>query len=151
MRTQFLVLALLFSSLGLFAQNPQAPSPSTDNSQPDKRNPPLPFERKCGVGSNQEAALLSPRGDFSGGNLIRRVNPKYPPAALAAHIQGTVVLCATIDKEGKVRNVRVLSGPEELVPSAIEAVGQWRYQPYRKNKEPVEVDSEIHVDFKLGR
>jgi len=83
--------------------------------------------------------------------LIRRANPKYPPAALAAHIQGTVVLCATIDKEGKVRNVRALSGPEELVPSAIEAVEQWRYQPYRKNKEPVEVDSEIHVDFKLGR
>jgi hypothetical protein len=46
--------------------------------------------------------------------------------------------------------VRAFSGPEELIPSAIKAVEQWRYQPYLKNNEPVDVDSEIHLGFKLS-
>jgi membrane protein involved in colicin uptake len=68
-----------------------------------------------------------------------------------AHIQGTVVLCATIAKDGKLQNLRAVSGPEELIPSAMKAVAQWRYQPYLLSKEPAEVDSEIHVGFALSR
>lgn len=84
------------------------------------------------------------------GKLIHRVNPAYPPAARQARIQGTVVLCATIGKDGLLRNLRAASGPEALIPPAMEAVAQWRYKPYRLNKEPVDVDSEIHVGFRLS-
>ena len=89
-------------------------------------------------------------GKLSGGKLTHRVQPEYPQAARKAHIQGTVVLCATIAKDGKVRNVRAFSGPEELIPSSIKAMEQWSYQPYLKNNEPVHVDSEIHLGFKLS-
>jgi TonB family protein len=83
--------------------------------------------------------------------LIHKVNPNYPPDLRKAHIEGTVVLCATIGKDGKLHNLLALSGPQKLIPYAWEAVEQWRYEPYRVNKEPVDVDSEIRVDFKLGR
>jgi periplasmic protein TonB len=90
-------------------------------------------------------------GKVSQGNLIHRVEPEYPPAARQTHIQGTVVLCGTIAKDGAPRNLRAFSGPEELIPSAMMAVEQWSYQPYLLNNEPVDVDSEIHVDFRLSR
>lgn len=93
----------------------------------------------------------APQGKVSGGLLIHKVNPNYPAALRKAHIEGTVVLCATIGKDGKPHNVRALSGPQELIPYATEAVEQWRYEPYRVNKEPVDVDSQIRMDFKLGR
>jgi protein TonB len=87
----------------------------------------------------------------SGGRLIKRVNASYPAAARQAHIQGAVVLCAKISKDGIVQNVRALFGPPELIPAAVEAAEQWRYQPYRVNKDPVEVDTEIRMDFTLPR
>jgi protein TonB len=90
-------------------------------------------------------------GKVSQGNLIHRVEPEYPPAARQTHIQGTVVLCGTIAKDGAPRNLRAFSGPEELIPSAMMVVEQWSYQPYLLNNEPVDVDSEIHVDFRLSR
>jgi hypothetical protein len=61
------------------------------------------------------------------------------------------VLCAKIGKDRTLRNLRAASGSEELIPSAMEAVAQWRYEPYRPNKEPVEVDSEIHLGFALSQ
>jgi len=85
------------------------------------------------------------------GGLINKVAPTYPESAKLAHIEGTVVLCATISKEGEVQNVRALFGPQELIPAAIAAVKQWRYEPFRLNEEPVEVDSEIRIDFTLPR
>ena len=104
---------------------------------------------QCGFSTPETQGKASP-GKVSGGKLIHSVRPEYPAAARKAHIQGTVVLCATIAKDGKLRNVRAFSGPEELIPSAIKAVEQWRYQPYLKNNEPVDVDSEIHLGFKLS-
>lgn len=91
------------------------------------------------------------KNHVAGGRLIKRVNANYPAAARQARIQGTVVLCATISKDGVVQNVRPLFGPQELIPAAVEAAEQWRYEPYRLNKEPVEVDSEIRMDFTLPR
>ena len=98
-----------------------------------------------------ETQLKGLPGKVTQGKLIYRVQPEYPAAARKAHIQGTVVLCAKIGKDGTLRNLRAASGPEELIPSAMGAVAQWRYKSYRLNKEPVEVDSEIHVGFVLSR
>lgn len=84
------------------------------------------------------------------GNLIRRVQPVYPPLARTARIQGPVVLYAVISRAGTIDNLRVLSGHPLLVPAAIEAVRQWRYRPYILNSEPIEVETQITVNFLLG-
>jgi periplasmic protein TonB len=84
------------------------------------------------------------------GNLIHRVQPVYPPLARQARIQGAVLLRAIISREGRIENLRVLSGHPMLVPAAIEAVRQWRYQPYILNDQPVEVETEITVNFILS-
>ena len=87
---------------------------------------------------------------MSEGNLIRKVQPTYPSLARSARIQGAVVLQAVISKEGSIENLKVLVGHPMLVPAAIEAVRQWRYRPYILNNEPVEVETQITVNFSLG-
>jgi protein TonB len=84
------------------------------------------------------------------GNLIRRVTPVYPPLARSVRIQGPVVLFAIISKAGTIEGLRVLSGHPMLVPAAIDAVSQWRYRPYILNNEPVEVETQITVNFTLS-
>ncbi len=84
-------------------------------------------------------------------NLVYDVAPKYPPEAGRARIEGTVVLLAVIGKDGTVEDVRVKSGLSVLTQAAIEAVKQWRYRPYLLNGEPVEVDSQITINFNLSR
>ncbi len=84
------------------------------------------------------------------GNLIRRVDPVYPPLARAARIQGPVLLAATISKAGTIDNLHALSGPPMLVRAAIDAVSQWRYRPYILNSEPIEVETQITVNFSLS-
>jgi protein TonB len=87
---------------------------------------------------------------MSEGNLIRKVQPNYPPLARSARIQGSVVLQAVISKEGTIENLKVLSGHPMLVQSAIEAVQLWRYRPYILNGDPVEVETQITVNFSLS-
>jgi protein TonB len=87
---------------------------------------------------------------FSEGNLIYRVQPIYPEIARLARIQGPVVLRAVISKAGTIENLALESGHPALVPAAINAVKQWRYRPYLLNNEPVEVETEITVNFVLG-
>ncbi len=84
------------------------------------------------------------------GNLVHRVQPQYPPLAIQARIQGPVVLRAVISKEGAIENLQVVSGHPMLVPAAIEAVRQWRYRPYYLNSEPVEVETQVTVNFVLS-
>jgi protein TonB len=84
------------------------------------------------------------------GLLIRRVNPVYPPLARQARIQGQVLLRAQISKEGAIENLQLISGHPMLVQSALDAVKQWKYKPYLLNGEPVEVDTEIQVNFTLS-
>jgi len=84
------------------------------------------------------------------GNIVYRVQPSYPPIARLARVQGTVELRAIISKAGTIENLVVVSGPPTLVKSAIEAVRQWRYRPYRLNNEPIEVETEITVNFVLS-
>jgi periplasmic protein TonB len=84
-------------------------------------------------------------------NLVYDVAPKYPPEAGRGRIEGTVVLLAVIGKDGTVEDVRVKSGLSLLAQAAIEAVKQWRYRPYVLNGEPVEVDSQITINFTLSR
>lgn len=84
------------------------------------------------------------------GNLIRKVQPIYPALARSARIQGVVSLQAVISKEGTIENLRVLSGHPMLTAAAIDAVRQWRYRPYVLNGTPVEVETQITVNFSLA-
>jgi TonB family protein len=84
----------------------------------------------------------------SQGLLIRRVPPQYPSAAKATHTQGEVRIEATINKEGMVVNPKVLRGDAILAHAALEAVHQWRYKPYYLNGQPVEIQTEITINFK---
>ena len=86
----------------------------------------------------------------SAGLLVRRVNPTYPPLARQARIQGQVVLRAVISKDGSISNLTLVSGHPMLAPAAIDAVKQWKYRPYLLNGEPVEVDTEVLVNFTLA-
>jgi protein TonB len=84
------------------------------------------------------------------GLLVRKVPPAYPPLARQARIQGVVVLQAQISKEGNIENLTLISGHPMLAPAAIEAVKQWKYRPYLLNGEPVEVDTQVQVNFTLA-
>jgi len=84
------------------------------------------------------------------GNLILRVQPAYPLFARQVRVQGLVVLRAVISREGTIENLQVLSGHPMLVQAAVDAVRQWRYRPYVLNGEPVEVETEVKVNFILS-
>ncbi|HXX27078.1 MAG TPA: TonB family protein [Terriglobales bacterium] len=84
------------------------------------------------------------------GLLIRKVQPTYPPLARQARIQGSVLLAAEISKDGSIENLHLISGHPMLAPAAIEAVKQWKYKPYILNGEPVEVETQITVNFTLS-
>jgi TonB family protein len=83
--------------------------------------------------------------------VLKKVPPEYPEAAKKAHIQGQVVLRAIISKDGDVENLQIISGHPQLVPSAIDAVKQWKYRPYLQQGKPVEVETEIDVNFTLAK
>ena len=84
------------------------------------------------------------------GNIIYRVQPSYPALARQARVQGSVELRAIISKAGTIENLIAVSGHPMLVKSAIEAVRQWRYRAYLLNNEPIEVETEITVNFVLS-
>jgi len=99
-----------------------------------------PVERKIAISSA-----------VAQGNLVKSVAPDYPIYAKETGVSGTVVLQAQIGKDGKISNLRAISGPDILREAAINAVKQWVYRPYLLNGEPVSVDTQINVVFNLGR
>jgi protein TonB len=85
----------------------------------------------------------------SRGLLIKQVQPIYPPNALRMRIEGTVQLMATLSKNGDIAEVKIQSGDPQLAQAAASAVKQWKYKPYLLNGEPVEIQTQITVNFKL--
>jgi TonB family protein len=84
------------------------------------------------------------------GNMEGVVNPVYPAEAKAKHVQGVVVMHAIISKTGDIEHLEVISGPELLRQSAMDAVGRWKYKPYLLNGEPTEVETTINVNYTFG-
>ncbi len=89
-------------------------------------------------------------GQVEQARWIYHPNPEYPPLAKMARIQGVVRLEAIISKDGTIQDLKMIQGHPLLVKSAMEAVGKWRYQPTLLNGEPVEVVTEIDVNFTLS-
>jgi len=85
------------------------------------------------------------------GNLMHKVEPRYPAIAQQVGVQGAVVIRALISRNGTIEHAQVESGQPLLVAAALAAVREWKYRPYYLNGEPVEVETEITVNFVLHR
>jgi TonB family protein len=83
--------------------------------------------------------------------LVKRVRPEYPAAALKHKIQGQVILDATTDMYGNVRDVHVVDGVPELNKAALEAVKQWKYEPFVSDGKPRAVRFTVIVNFNLPK
>jgi protein TonB len=112
------------------------------NAQPQ---PPPPQMSKA-----SQPLRIHPGGNVIPPKLIYEPKPEYPQLARMARIEGAVELEAVISKDGTIEELKVLRGHPLLVKAALEAVRQWRYQPTLLNGEPIEVLTEITVNFKLG-
>ncbi len=127
---------------------PQLPSPLAVASPNDKNLSGLVASVPTVLPKPTLATLKISQG-VSQGLLIKRVQPRYPQNALAMRVQGAVELQATINKEGNISNLKVVKGDAVLARAATEAVRQWRYKPYYLNGEPVDIETQITVNFKL--
>lgn len=90
-------------------------------------------------------------GEISAPRLVHRVEPEYPPIAVSALIEGTVILEATVDDTGAVRDARVLRSYGVLDAPAVHAVEQWRYEPLLLNGRATPFVLTVTVSFSLGR
>lgn len=90
-------------------------------------------------------------GNVQAANLIRKVTPTYPPLAKQARVSGTVRFTAIISKDGTIQQLQLINGHPLLVQSAQDAVKQWLYRPTLLNGEPVEVVTQIDVNFTLSQ
>ncbi|HEY1342055.1 MAG TPA: energy transducer TonB [Bryobacteraceae bacterium] len=127
--------SILGSILG--AVPPVAQPVRTVEATPPPAAPPAPIRVK--VGGNVKAAIL-----------IHRVEPPYPPLAKAARISGDVQLEGVIGVNGRMIDLRIVSGHPLLVKAAYDAVRQWIYRPTTLNGDPVEVIAPITVSFRLN-
>ncbi len=95
------------------------------------------------------AGRLTVEPDAQKQKLAYRVEPIYPDQARQQGVQGTVRLEAVIGKEGRVEDLKVISGHALLVPAALDAVRQWRYSPTQVDGKPVTVVTKVDVEFRL--
>ena len=134
----------------------EAPSLATGNGMGS------PFSSGTGIGNLGSSAVsvvqatpAKPAGPLKissgvlAGLLLQPIRPAYPAIARAAGVQGTVVLSAIIDKNGRITGLQVVSGPEMLRRSALEAVQMAHYQPFQLNGAPTEVTTTISVVFRM--
>lgn len=113
----------------------------------DTGAPPLPTVQPK---PRQTAGPLRISAGVAAGRLLAPIRPVYPAIAVAARIQGTVVIEAVISKQGTVERARVVSGSPMLTGAALAAIQQARYEPYKLNGDPVEVETTINVIFQLN-
>ena len=142
---------------------PPPPPPSTPEAQPASAAPPahvaLAAPAPAAEAPVAPAPTDAPQADAQpmhispatmASNITGKVAPVYPDEARAEKIQGTVVLHAIIEKDGKVSSLTVVSGPKELQVAALDAVRQWTYKPYLLNGNPTQVETTINVNFHIG-
>jgi TonB family protein len=80
--------------------------------------------------------------------LLHRVEPKYPPEARQAGLEGVIALDIVVGRDGSVVRMRPLNGPEVLARAATDALRWWKFEPYRVNGEPAVVETTVAVEFK---
>src|SRR5882724_6502387 len=123
-------------------QPPPDERPQSDpNARPQRGAPPANSPAAANNGPVRVAE------NVQSAKLISQPKLIYPPAAQAAHIQGTVRVQALIGADGRVKNATVLSGPQPLQAAALENARQRQYKPTIVDGKPVEVETEISIQF----
>lgn len=89
-------------------------------------------------------------GGVQAARLVRRIEPVYPPLARQLRREGRVELRAIISTQGTIQSLEVISGDPLLIPSALAAVNEWRYQPTLLNGEPVVIETYLTVIYTLA-
>jgi TonB family protein len=113
--------------------------------------PPPPLPPGASQARMEAPGAIRVSGETQQTRLMRQVPPVYPPAARQAGTSGLVRLGVIITKEGRVRDITVMTGPgRELEVAAMQAVSQWAYKPTLLNGEPVEVVTTVEVNFAAG-
>jgi protein TonB len=135
------------SLTGVFSNSGEGVPGALDRIGASAPPPPPSAERRA----IRPTAPLRVASSVQEAKLINKVIPAYPPLAKQTRQFGKVRLVATIGKEGRVKQIQVLSGPAFLVPAAVEAVKQWVYQPTLLNGRPVEVIAPIDINFILNQ
>jgi len=132
-------------------------SPVVDIAAPDMSGiatagagaPPPDLGDSRALGARPMLQTMKVSQGVSQGLLVKKVQPIYPKNALFMHVEGAVELVATISKAGDITHVTALKGDGQLAKAAIDAVKQWKYKPYLLNGEPVEIQTEMTINFKL--
>jgi TonB family protein len=150
MRRRQVLAAFMLLSSGLIAQT-KDPSSSASVPAQEKSDSTKPPAAMGGEVTGEDWNKAASQNGISPGRLIHKVQPKYPKAAKKAHIEGTVIVKADIEKDGTIGYLEAISGPAELIPPAMEAVRKRRYSPYLYKNEPIEVRTEIRVNFSLSQ
>ncbi len=96
-------------------------------------------------------APLQVSRDEAAKHIRHKVEPVYPPIAKAAHVMGQVVMKVSVAPDGKVSNVKVVSGPPLLIEAAVDAVKLWSYVPFQSDGSAVSALAEVAVDFNLPK
>jgi TonB family protein len=129
-----------------------APAPSLIGmATPGSGAPPPNFVPESNKPFQPVLQALNISQGVSQGLVIKKVSPTYPTQALRMRIEGSVQLLATISKDGDIARVKTISGDQQLAKAASDAVKQWKYKPYLLNGEPVEIQTQITVNFKLPK
>ena len=134
---------VLCVSIGVAAQETTggatpAQQPATQQSSDAPQLPPKPLRVRVSQGVTQNL-------------ILKKVAPKYPKEARKRHVQGSVLMQALIGEKGEIANLQLISGDPLLVKAAMDAVNKWKYKPYVLNGEPVEVETQITVNFTLSQ
>lgn len=103
-----------------------------------------------GAASTLPTGAVRVSGGVMAGAITSKVQPVYPQDAKAAHVSGAVVMRALIGPDGRVEKLQVMSGPEMLRQSALDAVRQWVYRPYLLQGNATEVDTTVTVIYSFG-
>jgi protein TonB len=82
--------------------------------------------------------------------LLHKVDPIYPEDARKDHVSGAVVVAAIVDDQGQIVKASVVSGPEKLRDTALNAVNQWTFKPYLLNGRPAFVQTQFVVNFNIA-
>lgn len=124
--------------------------------EPEEEIPETPLSSDAVFGDIGPPPAPEDEGPIRVGGLIQMprkikdVLPTYTEVARRARIEGVVILEIIIDKQGNVKNIKVLRGlPMGLTEAAIEAVKQWKYEPSTLNGKPIEIQGTVTVTFRL--
>jgi TonB family protein len=134
------------------AQNGRRYLPRTGTNvviQASKSRPPPPANA-TGPSAETNVAKAGRVSQRSSGELpVVATIPEYPTFALQTNVQGRVVLSAVISTDGALHNVHLVSPSSMLDSTVLDAVKKWRYQPHYENGKPIEVETQITVDFSI--